>query len=519
MNVKNAPTLLLSAFVCFLSPTLFAQTIVCVETNLDGFCMELLDTQAPQATANFLRYVDAKAYNDSLIHRSVRGSATYLAGGSFTAALDAKPVTASAAIPNEFSVANTRGTVAFETVAGQPNSATSGWRINVGDNSGTFSSSSNSGAVFARILGNGMAVVDRLSKLSVHALNAAHLNQAPMLRLDSKITDDDLVQVKRVYRYAGTMSDFNTFGINFPVSDTNIVGRSDVVCMEINLGDICVRLFLEDAPKTVENFLRYVNDGAYNNTIFHRLYKSEDKSLTVAQAGRYSYFPTANIVAQALYAPVVNEYKRSNVRGTLAMAKTAASADSATSQWFINLGDNSSSLNTSNNGGFTVFAEVIGKGMEVVDKIAALSIYDARSFFNNADMAELPLVQNDATRSVDDFVTIKKAYSNGPLGKVVALATYGTASLTAGMQVPVRVGNKLYLLTIVNSEAGTNKYKVDTSKIIELIDNGRIAADFDGQFLTIPTVRWGDKIFTNVVLQLTNASTLELELQNFEQIQ
>jgi cyclophilin family peptidyl-prolyl cis-trans isomerase len=516
MNVKNYPALLLTTLVCFLSPALQAQTIVCVETNLDGFCMELLDTQAPQATANFLRYVDADAYNDSLIHRSVRGATTYLAGGSFKASLDPGPVPASAAIANEFSVANTRGTVAFETVAGQPNSATSGWRINVGDNSSTFASSGNSGAVFARILGNGMAVVDRLSKLSVHALNAGQLSQAPLLKLDSKVTADDLVQVKRVYRYAGTLSDFNTHGINFPVSDTNLIGRSDVVCMETNLGDICVRLFPEDAPKTVENFLRYVNDGAYNNTIFHRLAKSADKSFAVAQAGGYSYFPAANIVAQKQYAPVVNEYKRSNVRGTLAMAK-GSSADSATNQWFINLNDNSANLNNQN-GGFTVFAEVIGSGMTVVDKIAALASYDARSFFNHADMAELPLVQNDATRSVDDFVTIKRAYPNGPLGKVVALANYGTASLPAGMQVPVRVGNKLYLLTIFNSEAGTNKYKVETSNIIELIDNGRIAAGFDGQFLTIPTVRWGDKIFTNVVLALTSASTLEFELQNFEQI-
>lgn len=146
--------------------------------------------------------------------------------------------------------------------------------------------------------------------------------------------------------------------------------HATVVEVRTVLGDVQINLFDEETPETVENFLNYVNSGAYANTVVHRLEPS-----FVAQSGGFVYngmFPLDNVPTGT---PVVNEPTLSNVRGTIAMAKLASSPDSATSQWFINLSDNSANLDVQN-GGFTVFGQVLGNGMEVFDAIEALPRFD-----------------------------------------------------------------------------------------------------------------------------------------------
>lgn len=141
-----------------------------------------------------------------------------------------------------------------------------------------------------------------------------------------------------------------------------------VVLVKTSLGDFEVNLFDQTTPATVNNFLVYVKNGSYQNTIFHRSVKG-----FVLQGGgfRFSGDNNAPFTAVPQLAPVVNEPKLSNVHGTIAMAKIGGNANSATNQWFINLGDNSANLDLQN-GGFTVFGQVTGTGMEIINAISAL---------------------------------------------------------------------------------------------------------------------------------------------------
>jgi peptidyl-prolyl cis-trans isomerase A (cyclophilin A) len=525
MKVKVISSCGLLIVASLLSSTLAAQTIVCAETNLDTFCMELMQGDAPFASTRFLSNVDAGLYNKSLIHRSVQGPTAYLSAGAYQAALEPTVVAAPVTLVNEFSAANAAFTVAFEINAGQPNTINHAWRINVSDNSAAFPSSANSGAVFAKVLEQSKPVVTRLSKLSVHGVNNAHLSAAPFLQLDNKVTVDDLVQIKRVYRYAGTLDDFNTHGVNFPAVDPTKPVSTEVACLDTNQGEFCMRLFKNEAPNTVANFLKYVNDGDYNNSVFHRLVKG-----FVLQGGGYKFVNNA-VTEVPDDPPVINEFNRSNLRGTVAMAKLDGNPNSATSEFFVNLGSNTGL--DSLNGGFTVFAEVVNDGMTVVDKIAALPISNDSARLSHIAFNEVPLVNNDQTRSADDFVTINRAYvtqrdvvpptvvSKGPLGNIVAMGTY-----TSGMLFPVRVGGKLYQMLITGDDADGNTtnaddpdlFSIDTTRIIQLIDNGRISATYANQTLTIPTIRIGDVVYVNVVLKLADASKLTFRLQSFDKI-
>jgi len=152
------------------------------------------------------------------------------------------------------------------------------------------------------------------------------------------------------------------------------------VILQTTLGDIEIELFDEEAPQTVQNFLNYLRDGDFDNTFIHRSVPD-----FIIQGGGFNF---VDGVAGQVPAdpPIINEFGRSNTRGTIAMAKLENDPNSATSGWFINLGDNSANLD-SQNGGFTVFGQVIGDGMEVVDAIGALQIWNAGSPFG-----ELPLI-------------------------------------------------------------------------------------------------------------------------------
>jgi cyclophilin family peptidyl-prolyl cis-trans isomerase len=166
-------------------------------------------------------------------------------------------------------------------------------------------------------------------------------------------------------------------------ADADVVGT--IVHLNTSQGGIDLLLDDQQTPLTVANFLNYVNSGRYNSTIFHR-----SVSNFVIQGGGFGFDPNlTSFPAVQTDAPVLNEPGISNTVGTVAMAKLGNDPNSATSQFFFNLADNSSNLDNQN-GGFTVFATVQGNGMQVVNALAAIPTQDRSS--TNSAFTNLPLV-------------------------------------------------------------------------------------------------------------------------------
>lgn len=303
----------------------------------------------------------------------------------------------------------------------------------------------------------------------------------------------------------------------------------DMVCFETNLpGEFCVRLFPEDAPQTVANFLKYVNDGDYDNTMIHRSVQN-----FVIQGGGFSFRDGVGPVEVPKDPPVVNEFRRSNTRGTLAMAKAEGNPNSATSEWFINLSDNGPDgvdaagqpylgLD-SQNGGFTVFAEVV-TGASVVESIARQPAFDLRNFLGGP-FGETPLLNFDQSFVSSDFITITRAYQtqrdpNAPLGNDPFPNLTATTTFTSSaFFLPVQwTDGQLYRMLLVQSERSappTYIFEVATTLITTLNDKGQSRARYDGNYLTIPSVKIPGGIVTDVRLRLTNRETLEFTLESF----
>ncbi|MBU2871775.1 peptidylprolyl isomerase [Colwellia sp. E2M01] len=209
------------------------------------------------------------------------------------------------------------------------------------------------------------------------------------------------------------------------------LANATIVEFQTSQGNFQVNLFDQTTPKTVENFLSYVNDGYYTDTVVHRVATD-----FVVQAGGYEFEGAWPLTRLTPMAPVINEPIYSNVTGTIAMAKLGGDVNSASDQWFFNLADNSDNLDFQN-GGFTVFGQVIDDpdnaedGMAIVNKIAELRLctYDT--------LVGIPMVVNEdqvcsdmQTPGVENFVVIEQitivdssAVTDSELSPILSLNT------------------------------------------------------------------------------------------------
>ncbi len=153
-----------------------------------------------------------------------------------------------------------------------------------------------------------------------------------------------------------------------------LAGGGTLAQFRTPFGDIEVELYDKEKPGTVQNFKSLVMAGAYQNTFFHRLVPG-----FVVQGGGYIAFnpassaafgpPWANVGYAGSFGSISNEFsvgpRLSNTNGTIAMAKVGSDPDSASNQWFFNLGNNSANLDNQN-GGFTVFGHVVRDASNVL---------------------------------------------------------------------------------------------------------------------------------------------------------
>ncbi|MDE2295018.1 MAG: peptidyl-prolyl cis-trans isomerase [Gammaproteobacteria bacterium] len=136
-----------------------------------------------------------------------------------------------------------------------------------------------------------------------------------------------------------------------------------MIRFETTKGGFTVELFESDAPQTAANFLRYVQEGFFDGTIFHRVIPG-----FVIQGGGFG----EDMRQKRTHAPIKNEADNGlkNLRGTLSMARTN-DVNSATSQFFVNLKDNAFLDHQKGNFGYAVFGRIT-EGMDVIDAIAGV---------------------------------------------------------------------------------------------------------------------------------------------------
>ncbi len=159
------------------------------------------------------------------------------------------------------------------------------------------------------------------------------------------------------------------------------------VLVKTSLGDMTIELYPDKAPKSVENFLAYVKSGFYDGTLFHRVIDN-----FMVQGGGFTKDLRQKPTRAAI--PIESKNGLSNLRGTVAMARTA-DPNSATAQFFINVVDNPRLDYASDaSPGYTVFGKVVS-GLEVVDKMKAVPTGPQGPF--RSDVPTTPIVIEKVT--------------------------------------------------------------------------------------------------------------------------
>ena len=282
-----------------------------------------------------------------------------------------------------------------------------------------------------------------------------------------------------------------------------------IVRISTGIGDYSIELLDDAAPGTVQNFLNYVNRNDYNGTYIHRAVDN-----FVVQGGGYRFLLFEGPIDVPSDPPIQNEFGASNTRGTVAMAKVAGNPNSATNQWFVNVADNSATLDV-DNGGFTVFGVVLGDGMITVDEIDALPNVNLGAKAANAPYITPSYIGPEGFLFINAEVT--QRFSSAP-----HIFESGTGLLITSVNIDG--GDDLISMNF-NAVASSPDMiiRANVESVIPRRDSFDGIAEYstaDGR-LRIPSLEvnlnGSITMATNVVFVLTDEATASFTLESFDQ--
>lgn len=299
------------------------------------------------------------------------------------------------------------------------------------------------------------------------------------------------------------------------------VQAEPLVRVSTSYGSFTIELFDEAAPDTVSNFLGYVDRGDYARSLFHR-------SVTdfVVQAGAYQWQrdcatgmdpTTCSVISIPTQGAVQNEPGASNTRGTLAMAKVDGFPNSATSQWFVNLADNSELDEM--NGGFTVFGQVLGDGLAVADAINDLPIINV-----GGGVSELPVRDFNSQGSqlpVEANLVLINMHRVDRFSSAVNVFEYSTALLSMSVDAG-DLGNLSLNMRLVD-DGPELVFEIIPDSIVPLAVEPAGQGSFDAadQRLRLPQVELNDNgqvsVISNVVMRMADAAQLRFVVESYEE--
>lgn len=250
-----------------------------------------------------------------------------------------------------------------------------------------------------------------------------------------------------------------------------------IVDIQTNYGTITLQLNPDKAPITVSNFLNYINEDFYSNTLFHRVIAG-----FMVQGGGFNLDGTQ----KQPHAPIKLESNNglSNIRGTIAMARTNA-PDSATAQFFINSVDNGFlNYQQASNPGYAVFGRVID-GLTVVDRISG--VMTSKVAANKDQPLQAVVIEAARVRAAQlSFVGLKTAYRAGDTLSLVLQENTITRQQALDLWVAVKLPNGEFMFITTDgqfsAQAQAVKQKVSVSTTLHPVMTFTVPASIAGEY-------------------------------------